>query len=173
MKNNTKKFKKYFTCLTVFLLAIILMQTNVYAGCQSSGGYSYCAYDGGTVNTTVPIYESQTYHTKGYQTTIGVSYSVTDTASATGSLSYGLSSWGVSVAGTIGVTTSEACTTSTNITFTVPSTTASGYYRINVVFPGKKVNFYTFTSEGTLISSRTVSYAPSENSAYRVLSNYA
>ncbi len=172
MKTSEKLCKKICRISFVFLVCIMATYINVEAGCRGSGGRQYCANNGGAVTRIEPVYESQARHNSNLTTSIGVSKTVTDSIGTTGSLSYGLSAWGISVASSIGVSESVSQSTTTSVDYILGALNQSGLYRIEIVFPGKKVNFSTHTNEGMLVSSRSVSYAPNTDASYRRLSRY-
>ena len=146
----------------------------VMAACKTSGSYTYCATSVSSLSTTRPIYNSQAKHTNGYSTTVGVTKSQTDTVTASTSLNWGINAWGATVTTSVGVSASVSKTSSTSIKYTIAKGTATGYYRINHVFPGNAIRLtQAKLPEYSIVATKTIAYAPKTNAAYHTLVKYA
>ncbi len=136
-----------------------------------------------TYSTTAAVYgitSSQALHTKGYTTTIGVSSSVSKSCSASATLSATMGAnyrgLALSACGSLGVSEQASFTVASSVNYTIDSKTASGRYRIDVVFPRNKTNFYVYNSTAkgnTTILNKTISFMPRPHDAYRKLTRYA
>lgn len=90
------------------------------------------------------------------------------------SLSAGGKVFGGEISSSIGVTQSTSVSVSTSVSFTISKGTKSGYYRIETVFPGDKVEFYNWrNSDGRCFFKQNIKYAPEKNKAYKRLNKYA
>lgn len=181
-----KKIVRTFV-ITCILAALCLNSLSVFAASKtvalsgsSQGARALCVTTYETSAAVKPVYASQALHTKGYQTTIGVSYAVSTstTASSTIQASVGAEFAGISAstALSLGVSNSVSYTVGTNISYTISPSTASGRYRIEVVFPQNKVNFHIYetTASGiNTIKNKTISSMPRINDAYHKLTRYA
>ena len=136
--------------------------------------YTMTAYD--TPDKVKPFVETQTQHTYGRSTTLGVSTSKTNTLEASGSVSYGVQSYYVSLSAQIGVSTSESETITTSQSWTIPETRGSGLYRVEAVFPVSKIQFNSFQVEtGEKIGEEcfTITYMPETDKSYKRIYRYA
>lgn len=136
----------------------------------------YASINASSVDSKViPIIETQARHKKGTQTTIGVSKSVTKSVTTSAKItgSYGVVAWRVDAS--FGLDNTSSTTVTASISYTLTNE-KSGRYRIETVFPGKKVvcNVYEVTQYMTKkIYSKTISYRPKKNAAYKRLKRYA
>lgn len=181
-----KKLKKIVSFVLVIscLLSITIPAsaasvTKVISGNNRSGR----AIRVTTYSTPVAVYgitSSQALHTKGYTTTIGVSSSVsrTYTASATisGTVGVNYDGYALSACLSLGVDYQASHAVGTSVSYTIGAGTASGRYRIDIVFPRNKTNFYVYNSTAkgnTTILNKTISYMPRSYDAYHKLTRYA
>lgn len=136
-----------------------------------------------TYSTPAAVYSitsTQTLHTKGHTTTIGVSSSVSRTCSASATLSATMGAnyrgLALSACGSLGVSEQASYTVGTSVSYTIGAGTASGRYRIDIVFPRNKTNFYVYNSTAkgnTTILNKTINYMPRPYDVYRKLTRYA
>lgn len=176
--------KCFAVCLSASVL-LSLLPLNVNAATQIRLIRSYKTYflSGRQITTNVtakfvPVSASQALHKKGYTTTIGVSSSKSNSVSATTNLTVGVDAIFGSMSASMGVGSSATYTTGSSISYTISSSTRTGRYRIEHVFPGMKVQQQKFTKDKKsgrekIKWSRTVSYAPRPRDAYRRLARYA
>lgn len=182
----TKYMKKVAAILLcICLVATISMPASAASITRTLSGNSQHArvirvttYE--TTAKVVPITSTQTLHTKGYTTVIGVSSSVTKTCTAESTISAAVGAEfgpiAMEMSSSLGVGYSAALTVGTNVSYTVGSGTASGKYRIEVVFPRKNTNYYVYDTAAsgfTTIVDETIKAMPCPNDAYHKLSRYA
>lgn len=134
-----------------------------------------------TASQIKPLTDTQAQHTMGYTTTISVSSQRTKTAtsSATISSTVGATYAGVSLsaATTAGVAESSSYTIGSSVSYTIDPSRSSGKYRIEIVFPSYKTNFFVYFQDGTLarttLLDKTISTMPAKSDAYYRLNRYA
>lgn len=175
--------KKFVAVFFTFIFLIVIFPMNASAETAihiDSSGSQYANFHRQITSDVTafinPVYDSQALHTKGYTTTIGVDSSVTNGSSASVSLTAGVDSVFAELSATLEVSTNVSFTTGTSISYTIGASTASGRYRIEHVFPRKKVIQQRVLSDSTgehIQWQRTISYAPVLHDAYRRLNRYA
>lgn len=179
--NRKRNFITLFLVLVVLLTVIPFANAAAATATQiiSAGSWGSLFWRQITTNVTAyvnPVYDSQALHTKGYITTIGVNSTKTNSCSASTSLTAGVDAAFVQLSTTLEVGTSVSYSTGTSITYTITADTASGWYRIEHVFPRVQVKQQKVRldySGETIEWQRTISYAPKLNDAYRRLTRYA
>ena len=133
-----------------------------------------------TSNVIKPITDTQALHTKGVSTTIAVSSAIqkTSTSSASISSTVGVSYLGVStdLAIEVGVAESVSHTVGASVSYTIPASKPTAYYRIEVVFPQYRITYKVFkvtpTSTTTLLN-KTITSMPIITDAYHRCYKYA
>lgn len=122
-----------------------------------------------------PITATQVYHTKGTSTTLNVSTTYSTTWTGSGSFTTGYNGVFIELAGEIGVSKSTSGSVTAGVSITVPATTASGYYRIELRCPKYTVKEICSQIVDDLIDTlftRSLSNMPGTNAGYYILSNY-
>ena len=124
-----------------------------------------------------PITESQAKHKKGYITTISVNNSKTTSVSASQAISVGCSYF-VDVSASLSLTQTASYTVGTSVSYSIPKSKATGYYRIEVVYPGykteKQVARYNYNFSKSKVTYRgNVEYIPQNSGMYKELVHYA
>lgn len=134
-----------------------------------------------STDKVLALTQTQALHTKGIATTIGIASSVTKKVSSSASVSGTVGpvyvTVSLSLAKKLGDAESASYTVGTSVQYTIPATTASGRYRIEVVFPQDKVSFSVVqqNSSGGLtpMASGTITTMPRRDDSYRRLNRYA
>lgn len=149
-----------------------ILTTKAATSCKMSGGYNYCIASGSAGEKTKPVYESQAQHTKGYGTQLTVSKSVTTTQSSSASISASVG-WSVaSISSTFNVGNSVSKSYSIGVAYTVPASTASGWYRVITRFPGKNLIYRQYKGDTFIKKIRQIDYLPTKNAQYMALQKY-
>ena len=122
-----------------------------------------------------PIISSQSRHKKGTQTMIGISTSVSTSATASVDVTAGYSAV-ATLEASLGLSYSQSLTVSTNIEYTLKKE-KSGRYRIEVWYPGKVETLKlrvtnNYTNKSSRITKKS-KYTPIKKAQYKVLVRYA
>lgn len=183
-----KKYKKYAKKLTALTCAVIMLfalavPANAIAGTRTKLLSSNSQYSDNAKMTTTyvasrvyPHTSTQALHTKGVETTISVSHSISTTCAASSTLITEYSDIFIKFAQQLEVSNSQSLTITSGVSYTIPASTASGRYRVETVFPALKVYecIYRNGPTGTaILFERTVTYAPEIGSQYYRLQRYA
>jgi hypothetical protein len=179
--NIKYKFLAIFMVLAVLLTVIPFSNASAATKTKIIGGGSQYAIIAKQTTSSqpylvIPVYASQAQHTKGYATTISVSSTKTNTCTASVSLTAGVDAVFAEFSTTMGVSSSVSYSTGSSVSYHIDANTASGKYRIEHVFPRYKVKQEKIRNDcsgTTVIWSRTITYAPRVNAAYRRLRHYA
>ena len=148
-------------------------QTATKTWIGNGGVYTATLTTSNAASKIVPIVETQAKHTKGTTTTIAVSRTKSTSMTSSVDVTAGYNEI-VVLAATVGVAEEQSHSVSTSVSYSLKNE-ASGKYRIEVVYPGKKVT-RTLKYErkmGTTVSTATSSYTPKKNAAYHRLNKYA
>lgn len=166
--DNMKKFNLilFFVIGVVLISSTTSLAVNGYRETES-GGYIY-RVNATDVRETIPLLSTQKYHSKGTTTVITNVTSQTRTKYADENLGIKGSIYRDLAIG-MGIAQSETYTVTTNVSYTIPSSGTSGYYRITMVFPGSRLHYSKWTTEPSLEDSYLISYAPDKNKAHRIL----
>lgn len=181
--------KKSIKSLIALLLIVLTLMsitsmasaaTYTYAVGSPTMGKSVTVTTKTTSTKVKPVYESQTQHTKGIATTVTLSRSVTESYSVSASVTstFGAEFCGMTASASVqvGCSLSQSRTVSTSQSYTVSANTASGKYRIEVVFPTIKCTVRCQKWDGRTNYSydKTTSfYLPKTNSSYVRFVRYA
>lgn len=157
--------------------------TNTATQNVADGSYTLMYKVTSTTSTAkiTPFTQTQTLHTKGIITTIGIVSSIRATCKSSSAISavVGASYAGVSASLALSLGDSQAVvyTLASTVQYTIPATVASGRYRIEVVFPQDKATFTIVrkASNGGLtpVASGTITTMPRTSDSYRRLTRYA
>lgn len=128
-----------------------------------------------------PFTSTQARHKKIADTHIAISKGKQQTYSSSASVSATVTAnylaVAMSVNAELGVTESETYTTETTIEYTLTEKTRPGRYRITVVFPCSKVNYYVYHRGGDLekveILNKSIVRMPKDGDSYYTLERYA
>ncbi len=152
-----------------------------YAASGSPTSGVYCNVN--TISTTVdikPYYATNTLHTIGYTTEIGVTQTWTECSESSAEISATVGveylSISASACASAGVSESVSHSIGVSIAYTIPATTASGRYRIEACFPRDTVHIVVTTYSPSVIqvvADKTITYMPRESEAYHRLTRYA
>lgn len=141
------------------------------------GDYTYDAYMSKTSNSyfSNPITDTQVYHTNGIETAIGITKGYSTSWTGEGSFTTGYNGVFLELAGTIGVSKTTNYSLSVTVSYTIPATSASGYYRIEQRCPKYTVRelLSEISDNGvkTLVN-RGLKDMPGKNAAYYVIVKY-
>ena len=182
--------KNKFTFRIITLIALVAVfgasLTNIASAASypdsaskniTTGSKTYNAHMSKTANSefTKPITETQVYHTKGTETTIGISETNSVTFTGSGSFTAGYQEVFVDLAGTIGASVSASHSVTTSVSFTIPQNKASGYYRVEHRCPKYTVRelLTDITNQGLVtVFDKLLKNMPGRNAAYHVLVKY-
>ncbi|SES86202.1 hypothetical protein [Anaerobranca gottschalkii] len=160
----------------VFVLIIIFNANYVFALNGFRDGYQGQYYYRVTATTIadaiLPIYESQTQHTRGITTTVSLQQTVTNGRSASSSLSIG-GNFFLELSTQLGLTQYQSFSTTTSVAYTIDANTPTGKYRIEHVFPQSKLDYSRWDMIELTEERWSISYAPVRNAAYRRLTRYS
>lgn len=148
-------------------------QTATRTWLADGGVYTATLTTNNASSKVVPIIESQAKHTKGTSTTISVSKTKATSMTSSVDVTAGFNQIAVLEA-TVGVAEEQSHSVSASVSYTLKNE-ASGKYRIEVVYPGKKVTReLKFESRrGTQITTVTSEFTPQRSAAYHRLKKYA
>lgn len=141
------------------------------------GDYTYDAYMSKTSNSyfSNPITDTQVYHTKGIETTIGITKGYTKTWTGEGSFTTGYNGVFLELAGSLGVSQAASHSISVTVSYKIPEAKESGYYRIEQRCPKYTVRelLSDISDNGTkTILNRNLKNMPGKNAAYYVIVKY-
>lgn len=162
------------TLIAGLLLAFCLPINALAATASTTIGNTLCRFTSSTVpNIIDPFYATQTEHTYGISTTIGISKSESNTLSSGISASYTASLAFAQVSGELNCQNSATQSISTSQSWTIPSAKASGLYRVEAVFPRYSLKYEEFdmdTAERTF--TITYDHTPKYHASYKRLYKY-
>lgn len=168
--------------LSVFVLATLLASRNpvnavVKSYCTTKANYQYCVLPASISPHVVPVYETQTQHTKGIETTVTMGTTQSTSRTYSGSLAVSFSTGFVlaesTVTAEVGVAKTESHSISYTVAYTVPATTDNGKYRIEHVFPSYNLLYGSYTIDGEIKQIVNKYTVPGKNEAYRRFTRYA
>lgn len=124
--------------LSVFVLATLLASRNpvnavVKSYCTTKANYQYCVLPASISPHVVPVYETQTQHTKGIQTTVSMTTTHTAAFQYSGSLSVQFSTGFILAETTVTAEVGVAKTESHSISYTVAYTVRQQLTMENIV----------------------------------------
>lgn len=168
--------KKFSSLLLLFAL-VVTIPNSVFAASKSvaTGGLIYSVrWDSAPVKFS-PITASHVKHRNGYSTTCSAYGSYTSTKEASGSISAGagvLVELTVTVGIAQGIAQSWSHTTGASVSFGIPESKPTNYYRLEQRFSGYRLTKTGHTPEPLLVWSQSISYAPIKDGSYHVLVIY-
>lgn len=172
-----KKFRKYLSLAVCSVLSITMFSSNAYAinanKSTYSNGITYRWSSSDSPAFIIPFYDSQSLHQKGYTTTIGVTQTRTNTVTASASLTTGVDAFFANTSATFGLSYSASVSIGTSTTYTIPSSTPTGRYRIDSVFPVNTVTYSKYTDEGSRIFFKVIKNTPRPIDKYYKLTRYS
>lgn len=172
-----KRIKKVMVAMLLLSGVLIgsgktITTTKAATSCKLSGGYNYCIASGEAGVKTKVVTGTQAKHTKGYTTQLSVTKSATYTQSASASIT-ATANWTVaSISSTFGVANSQSKSYSAGVAYTVPSSKATGWYRIVTRFPGKNLIYRLFKGDTFISKIKQIDYVPSKGKQYMDLQKY-
>lgn len=174
------KKKTLFRSAT-FILALLLIMTfsntsilNALGAEKTVGDTVYGVSGINRQLNTHPIHATQVWHQYGIETTVSMSYAVTQGAGASTSVVGTLGGVGAQLAFGLGLSQNTSHTVTSNVSFKVSSGTANGFYRIAISLPGYNTIKREWSTDWVLNPSatRSIPYVPRPIENYHWLQKY-
>lgn len=166
--------KKRFVALLLLVLASTPFVANAATVEYTLGGKVGILTTSYTAKVVRPYYQTQTQHSKGISTSIGISSSDSKSVSISTGHNVTLDACFTKFQASLDVQRSATQTITTSQSWTIGSDVASGLYRIEAVFPSRRLEYKEYDKETFSLLYRNIfEKTPKRSASYKRIYRYS